>query len=109
MSCITHPHNHFSFPRLSKAISNGGIDQVEAARVLGAGLVVTLRRVVEGAPRVEKFNEARLAAAVTVTVSGFRDCAATGLVMSARRKTKTRPVNPKRRINSTISPALRLD
>jgi len=65
------PPQLFSFSRVSKAISNGSIDQVEAARVLGAGLVVPLRRVVEGALRVEKFNEARLAAAVTVTVSGF--------------------------------------
>ena len=33
-----------SSPCLSKAISEGRIDQLEAARVLGAGLVVTLRR-----------------------------------------------------------------
>jgi len=53
-----------SFPCLSQAISDGRIDQVEAARVLGAGLVVTLRRVVESAMGVEKLDDARVAAAI---------------------------------------------
>ncbi len=49
---------------LPRILAGDRIDQVKAARVLGARLVIALHRVVEGPLRVEKFHQTRLAGPV---------------------------------------------